>query len=153
MREVADQYEMHLQLYDIRIETLSGIEQATYSYNSSKRALEVLVFRLMNYLDRDGYVHDVPQEFLETPEALASIQQQKSLEQTGGDQFSVKPEELGGGYLASGGSVAGEKTPFWEKWWFWSLIGGGLITAGGLSYFFLVVNQSPNSADVGFELQ
>jgi len=152
IREVGDEFEVRMQFYDARIETLSKIEETTFSLNASQRALEIIVFRLMNYLDRDGYVHDSPQDFLETPEFLASLQQQTDFDLGGDEDFAISPEELSGGYLAGGSAVAGEKTPFWEAWWFWTLIGGSLLTAGGLSYYFLVVNQDPTRANVSFNL-
>jgi hypothetical protein len=152
IREVGDEFEMEIQLYDSRIEELSAIETTRFPYTSSKRALKVLAYRIMNYLDKEGYVQDTPQNFLTAPQEFQSAQQAQVLRDSGEDAFAVSPADLGGGYLAGGQTVGGEKTPFWERWWFWTLIGGGIVVGGGLTYYFLVVNQPPSKADIKFGL-
>jgi hypothetical protein len=54
---------------------------------------------------------------------------------------------------AGTGTVGGEKTPFWETWWFWTIIGGGLVTGGSLAYYFLVIDQPTSKANVTFKKQ
>jgi hypothetical protein len=68
------------------------------------------------------------------------------------DEFFVDPENLARGQLADDASIGGEQTPFWEKWWFWTAIAAGLTTAGGLSYYFLVVDQPPSRARIRINL-
>jgi hypothetical protein len=152
IREVGEEFEMDIQLFDKRIEELSGIEKARFPYNGSRKALEILAYKVMNYLDREGYVQDSPQNFLTPPKAIEELAQANLLRESGEETFSINPADLGEGILADGTSIGGEKTPFWEKWWFWTLIGGTVAVGGGLSYYFLVVNQPPTNATVGFDL-
>lgn len=150
LKGLGEEVEVQLQLYDARIETLSKIEEGAIALNASQRPLELLAFRVMNYLDKDGYVHDTPQDFLAPPLFLKD----SSSASTGfaEEDFSVNPQELGGGNLAGRVSIGGEKTPFWETWWFWTLIGGGLLTGGGLAYYFLVYNVPPDKANIDFDV-
>lgn len=149
LRETGDQFEMELQLFDARIETMSGIEKASFTNATAQAALEQFVYRLMNYLDRDGFVHPQPQDFLEPPTAVKQADQNSEL--SARPEFSVNPNELGNGNLAGMTTVGGEKTPFWETWWFWSIIGGSLVTAGALTYYFLVIDQPTTKANVNFQ--
>jgi hypothetical protein len=154
VREAFDGIEMELQLYDIRIQTLSGIERSTFNLRERSKAVDDLIFRLMNYLDRDGFVHPQPQDFLQKPVHLADAADSLGgLNQLSDEEFFVSPEELGGQPLAGEVSIGGEKTPFWERWWFWTAIFGSLATAGSLAYFFLVVDQPPSGADIDVQLQ
>lgn len=152
LRETGDQFEMELQLFDVRIETMSGIEKANFTNTNAQAVLEGIVFRLMNYVDRDGFVHPQPQDLLESPDALKNATQMLDNSATK-QEFSVNPNDLGGGYLAGTGTVGGEKTPFWETWWFWTIIGGGLVTGGSLAYYFLVIDQPTSKANVTFKKQ
>jgi len=149
IREIGEEVEIELQLYDLRIQSFSGIENQRFSLGKLKASLELLVYRVMNYIDRDGFVHPSVQGFLIPPQAL----EQSNLlsEDSENQDLSIKPMDLGQN-LAGGPSIGGEKTPFWEKWWFWTIIGGSLITAGGLSYYFLVVDQPPKNADITFNV-
>lgn len=152
IREAINGFELELQLYDSRIDTLSGIERITFVPANRNTAIEDVVYRTMNYIDRDGFVHPSPQDFLEKPSLLQGSVG-SAVEPLGGAQgFIFEPKDLGGGRLAGEISTGGERTPFWERWWFWGLIFGGLATAGGLSYYFLVVDQPPTQANIRFEL-
>jgi len=152
LRQNQEGLEMEVQLYDSRIETLSAIETARFSVRDRRKGLEDLFYRIFNYLDRDGFVHPDPQDMLEKPSTVASLQQEafgpKSIE----EEMATDPEFLGRGELADDASIGGEQTPFWEKWWFWTAIGGSIITASALSYYFLVVDQPPNRAKVRFNM-
>lgn len=150
IRGTGDEYEMELQLYDSRIDTLSGIEKSRFELETMPSEIESLSYRVMNYLDRDGFVHPSAQDFLELPDVLKTKAGANVLKNTGKDDFSLNPADLGGGYLAGQTSVGGEKTPFWETWWFWTLLVGGVATAGGLSYYFLVYDQPPEKVNVHF---
>lgn len=150
LRESGDQVEAELQLYDVRIETMSGIEKASFTSASAAGVLEGLVFKIMNYLDRDGFVHPSAQDFLESPISVQQAQDSVQLQAAGKEEFSVNPNELSGGFLAGDQTIGGEKTPFWETWWFWTIIGGTAITAASLGYYFLVVDQPTSKANIGF---
>lgn len=149
VREASSGVEIELQLYDARIQTLSQVERESINLNNRSLGLEALVYRTMNYLDRDGFVHPAPQEFLKKP----SLLQQSSSDMGGlsgleSDSF-ILPEELSGGTRLAGDiSVGGEVTPFWEKWWFWTMILGSIATAGGISYYFLIVERDPSEANI-----
>lgn len=154
LRETGDQFEVELQLFDVRIETMSGIEKASFTNANGQVVLESAVYRLMNYLDRDGFVHPQPQDFLESPESLKqSTQIAESSSAASKQEFSVNPNDLSGGFLAGSGASGGEKTPFWETWWFWTIIGSSLATAGALSYYFLVIDQPSSRANITFQQQ
>ncbi len=153
LRESSEGLEMELQLYDARIETLSATVAERFSVRERRSSLETLVYRSFNHVDRDGFVHPDPQDFFPKPTSLAA---KESSEGVGSSEieevFETDPEFLGRGRLADDASIGGEQTPFWEKWWFWTIIGGTLITAGGLSYYFLVVDQPPRRANTRFNL-
>jgi hypothetical protein len=147
LRENAEGLEIELQLYDSRIDTLSDIQAARFNLRDRKSALEDISYRLFNHMDRDGFVHPDPQDILEKPGFLVdrtNAEQRTLLE----DEFVIDPDGLAKGQLADDASIGGEQTPFWEKWWFWTAIGAGIATAGGLSYYFLVVDQPPTRARV-----
>ncbi len=153
LRDVGDgSTEVTAQLYDARIETLSAPEKVQLARPSQVQVLEQLSFKLMNYLDRDGFVHPEVQNFLEEPTNLSSAKG-PMVSTPDLESFSVNPTELSSGRLAGGPNIGGDKTPFWEKWWFWGIVGGGLATAGGLSYYFLVVDQDPSQGQVTFRFQ
>lgn len=152
VREAFEGIEMELQLYDQAINTKSAVERSTFVLKERQSAVSELVYRVMNYIDRDGFVHPEPQDFLQKPVQLQNQDSQQDLGFGASDAFFVTPEELGGARLAGEVAIGGEKTPFWERWWFWTLIFGGLGVAGGLSYYFLVVDQPPSRADVEFFL-
>lgn len=156
LREVGDgaTTEIELQLFDSRIEVISAVERAQVTKSQSK-SLEDLAYRMMNYLDKDGFVHPSAQDLLEKPLSLVAAQAATAPGLVAGgpvQEFSVNPTDLSAGSLAGAPTIAGDKTPFWERWWFWALVGGGVATAGGLSYYFLVVNQDPNQASIRFKL-
>jgi hypothetical protein len=140
-----------LQLYDARIDTLSGIEKASLLVTEEKKELDQLVYKLMNYMDRDGFVHQTSQDILLAPVAAVSSSQKVS-NGNQSDDYSINPTALSGGLLAGEVNIGGDKRPYWETWWFWGLIGGGLIAASGLSYYFLVVNQPPNTSKIEFRI-
>jgi len=152
LRQNQEGMEMEVQLYDSRIETLSAIETARFTVRDRRKGLEDLLYRSFNYLDRDGFVHPDPQDILEKPATLASLQQESFGPKTIEEEMATDPEFLARGELADDASIGGEQTPFWEKWWFWTSIGGGIITASALSYYFLVVDQPPNRASVRFNI-
>lgn len=143
-------YEMEAQLFDSRIEVLSAVEKVNFNRNTQTKSLDDLTYRLANYLDKDGFVHPSAQDLLEKPVTASSGMAAALSTTAGGEDFSVNPTDLSGGNLAGKPVIGGEKTPFWEKWWFWGLVVGGAATAGGLSYYFLVVDKDPTSANVRF---
>lgn len=149
VRESSQGIEMELQLYDARIDSLSGIVRDSFPLIQRQQSIEQVGFELMDHLDRDGYVHTSRQNYLEKPPILKDGSGQV---EAWNQDFGLRPEDLDSGRLLGRVEVGGEKTPFWEEWWFWTLIGGGLITAGSVSYYFLVVNQPPTRASVGFQL-
>lgn len=151
LREAPTGLELEVQLYDVRINTWSNIESSRFRLADRAQALEELIYRIMNYLDREGFVHPSPQDFLKKPAILGEDMTVTRSSLSGNQLGFVAPEELGTGKLAGTVSIGGEKTPFWERAWFWGLIIGGLATAGGLSYFFLV-NQPPKQAEVNFKM-
>jgi hypothetical protein len=144
LRETPSALELQLQLYDARINILSAIESQKFIVPRRERALENLAYRIMNYLDRDGFVHPSPQDFLKKPVGSGSEGFSSSALDSKSSQ-ALSFQDLAPGRLAGPISIGGEKTPFWEKWWFWTSVFGGLALAGGLSYYFLVVNQPVNS--------
>jgi hypothetical protein len=148
LKKPAEEVEAELQLYDVRIDTASAVEKAQFTVNDSTKGIDALVFRLMNYMDRDGYVHTSSQDFLEAPSVSDTLIAKPAPK----NEFSINPSDLSGGMLAGDVSIGGEKTPFWETWWFYALLGGGLLTAGSLTYYFTVVDQPPKHANVGFQL-
>lgn len=150
VRQNGDATDIELQLYDVRIEAFSKIEKTSIRQASDRTLLDDLVYRVMNYLDREGYVYNTPQDFLEPP-VVAGVLAPK-IPTLGGEEFSINPADLGSGALAGEVVAGGDKVPFWEKWWFWTILGGGLLTAGGLTYYFLVVNQPPTATNVHMTL-
>ncbi len=140
-----------LQLYDARIDTFSGIEKGSLLVTEEQKELDQLVYKLMNYMDRDGFVHQTSQDILLAPVGAVSSSQKIS-NGSQSDDYSINPTSLSGGLLAGEVNIGGDKRPYWETWWFWTLIGGGLVAASGLSYYFLVVNQPPNTAKVEFRI-
>jgi len=152
VRRAEDGLEMALQLFDGRIHTLSAVERSDFTLKDRRAAIEDLVYRTMNYLDRDGYVHPEPQDFLEKPVSLSNREHLQAGSNISDKDFFITPDDLGGAPLAGQASIGGEKTPFWEKWWFWTLVFGPMVAAGGLSYYFLVVDQPPSRANVHVSL-
>jgi len=155
IKEEGDEIASELQMYDIRTDTLSPIQTAKLNLKNPTAAIERQAYNLMNCMDREGFVGASPQEFLELPASLKNEAEASSaaLSRTmDGQDMAVNPSDLGGGFLAGQISVGGEKTPFWETWWFWSIIGGTLLTAGGLTYYFVVVDQTKTGANVKFNL-
>lgn len=152
LRESPDGLELEIQLYDSRIDQLSAVETARFAIRDRKKSLEDVLYRAFNYLDRDGFVHPEPQELLEKPGFLVSQSQVMGSSSVVEEEFATPPEFLGRGELADDASIGGDQTPFWEKWWFWTAIGGGIITASSLTYYFLVVDQPPNRARLRFNL-
>lgn len=155
LRDVGDNsIEVTAQLYDSRIETLSGVEKTTLPRPGQTANLEGLSYRLMNYLDREGFVHPEVQNFLEAPvQSGTAFGRRAELPSSELQSYSVNPQDLSSGRLAGGVNIGGDKTPFWEQRWFWGLLGGGLIMAGGLSYYFLVVDQDASQGQVTFRFQ
>jgi len=150
LTETGEGLDLEMQLFDARIETLSGLEKVIFKRGQEERALEDLVYRLMNYIDREGFVHPDVQDVLEKPLLLQTKNFMASPD-SGGREFSINPEDLGGsGSLAGKVAIGGDKTPFWESWWFWTIVGGGLASAGGLTYYFLVVDEPPSRGNVIF---
>ncbi len=151
LTETGEGLDLELQLFDARIETLSAVERVVFQRAQEERSFEDVVYRLMNYIDRDGFVHPNPQEILEKPILLqaANFNVESG---AGGREFSISPEILSGeGVLAGRPTIGGEKTPFWETWWFWSIIGGTLISTGGLTYYLTVVDEPPSRANIRFK--
>lgn len=153
IRESFEGVEMELQLFDSRIQTLSEIERKSFNLQKRSEALEEIVYKTMNYLDREGYVNPSPQDFLSPPAFIKSIKKgdESFFPASDSDKF-ISPEELSPGRLAGQANIGGEKTPFWERTWFWGVVGGSLLTVAGLSYYFLVVDQPPSSADVTLDI-
>jgi hypothetical protein len=150
LTETGEGLDLELQLYDARIETLSAVERVVFQRAQEERSFEDVVYRLMNYIDRDGFVHPNPQEILEKPILLQSGSLSMN-SGVGGREFSISPEILSGeGVLAGRPTIGGEKTPFWETWWFWSIIGGTLVSTGGLTYYLTVVDEPPSRANIRF---
>lgn len=145
--------EVEFQLFDARIEGASGIEVAQFARPTQQRALEDLAFRVMNYLDKDGYVHPDPQGILERPSTLQMGSSAVATDGMGTNtEVAINPTDLSAGTLGGSLVVAGDQIPFWEKWWFWTIVGSGVGIAGGLSYYFLVVDQPPTRARIKFNL-
>ncbi len=151
LRPVGDDFEVELQLFDNRIDQLSKIESTVFKIHEIA-ALDNLVFRVMNYLDREGYVYNSPQDFLEPPLSAQEIGGVGIPSRSLQEEFALNPSDVASGVLVGGASIGGDKKPFWEKWWFWTVLGGSLITAGSLSYYFLVVDSPPTKANVNFTL-
>lgn len=153
LREVGDgNNEIEVQLFDQRIETLSATEKAQFNRSTQQRMLDDLAYRVMNYLDKEGFVHPEPQGFLERPAGFEAMGGNTSPQGRAAEEFSVNPSDLTGKSLAGAPSIAGDQTPFWEKWWFWTLVGGGLATAGGLSFYFVAVDKDPSQGNITFQL-
>ncbi|PIR23633.1 MAG: hypothetical protein COV44_01545 [Deltaproteobacteria bacterium CG11_big_fil_rev_8_21_14_0_20_45_16] len=151
LKESFEGIEMELQLYDSRIQTNSGIERASFALKNRVTAIEDLSFKIMNYLDRDGFVRPGPQDFLEKPSFLQTKQEKNALSFEDEDsKFFLTPEQLNPTSLAGTISIGGEKTPFWERWWFWTIIFGGMALGGGLGYYFLVYDQPPDRTSIQF---
>lgn len=148
LRETPSALELQLQLYDIRINTLTAIETQKFVVQKRQRPLENLSYRIMNYVDRDGFVHPSPQDFLAKPVSVGGGINSSAFDLNSDEGISFK--DLAPGRLAGPISIGGEKTPFWEKWWFWTSIFGGIALAGGLSYYFLVVDQPATSFTADF---
>lgn len=151
VRESAEGFELELQLFDGRIQTLSGVEVEGFPITQRREKISKLIHSLMNYLDRDGFVHPAPQNFL-APYQETGVKTAGIFLPPDEEEFSLSPGTLGAGSLVGPVSIGGEQTPFWEKWWFWTIIGGALITGGSLSYYFLVVDQPPTKARLQFPL-
>ena len=150
LTETGEGLDLEMQLFDARIETLSGLEKVVFKRGQEERALEDLVYRLMNYVDREGFVHPDAQDVLEKP-LLLQTNNFAAGQDSGGREFSINPDDLSGsGTLAGKVAIGGDKTPFWESWWFWTIVGGGIASAGGLSYYFLVVDEPPSRGNVIF---
>ncbi|MDB5038378.1 MAG: hypothetical protein JWQ35_1906 [Bacteriovoracaceae bacterium] len=152
LRQMGEETEAELQLYDSRIEAFSKPEKGHFKATGEMSAMDDLVYRLMNYMDREGYVYNTPQDFLTPPTTLQASAKKSFPTGLGMDDNSLNPADLASGNLAGEISTGGEKTPFWEKWWFWTLIGGSLATAGSLTYYFVVVDQPPSNANIGFQM-
>ncbi len=153
LRDDGGEISSDLQLYDVRTDTRSPIVSAKFQTKDMTAVLEKQVYTLMNHMDREGFVGATAQNFLEPPAALSN---ESGLGGAGNfpseSELAVNPTELGQGYLAGSTTVGGEKTPFWETWWFWTSIAAGLALAGGLTYYFVVVDQPKSGANVGFNL-
>lgn len=150
LTEVGDGLEFEVQLYDVRIETLSAVEKVVFKRGQEERALEDLIYRLMTYLDREGFVHPNVQDVLEPPSALKNTNLLGSAN-VSTKEFSINPEELSGaGILAGRAAIGGEKTPFWETWWFWTIIGSTVAFSGGLTYYLTVVDEPPSRGNIRF---
>lgn len=150
LRQAGEEVEVELQLFDSRIEALSKTEKASLRNLSDQASMDNLVYRVMNYLDREGYVYGTAQDFLEPP--LSGQMSATIAPGTAGQEGSINPLDFASGTLAGSLSVGGDREPFWEKWWFWTIIGGSLITAGMLSYYFVVVDNPPIAGNVSFEM-
>lgn len=148
LRETPTALELQLQLYDVRINTLTAIETQKFALQRRQQPLESLSYRIMNYLDRDGFVHPSPQDFLSKPASLGGGVSSSIFDLNSKEGLSF--QDLAPGRLAGPISIGGEKTPFWEKWWFWASLFGGVALAGGLSYYFLVVDQPATSFTADF---
>ncbi len=154
LRVEGEEVGSELQLYDLRTDTRSQIISTKMNAKNEILEIEKQIFKLMNFLDQEGFVGATSQDFLEMPANLQNDAQAKAsanLNPEAQDQ-AVNPNDLSGGFLAGGEVVGGEKTPFWESWWFWSIIGGTVLTAGGLSYYFIAVDKPKENANVGFQL-
>lgn len=154
LRESYEGVEIDLQLYDTRINSLSGIVSNEFRLQEREQPLGELVYNLMNHLDREGFVWKNPQDFLQKPSGIGSAaNNQDDFLPPSADSSFVSPEGLGATPLAGEVSIGGNKTPFWEKWWFWTVLGGGLATIGGLSYFIFILESDPVTADVTFKIR
>ncbi len=151
LRDAGDILEVDLQLFDSRIDVLSSVVSGKVSRRSNQKDIDRAVYQLMNHLDRDGFVHPSAQDFLEMPILLREQQKIDVFAGGDGEDLSVNPQTLGG-TLAGRVSIGGEKQPFWETWWFWTILGAGFATAGGLSYYFLIVDQPPTRANMTFNI-
>lgn len=150
VRESFEGIEVSLQLFDVRIQEASSVELEVFGLRDRRQRLQSLVHRTLNYMDRDGFVNPQPQDFLERP---AHLEDSRAAGASIFDSDSfVRPEDLAPGFLEDDRSIGGDRTPFWEKWWFWTIIGGGLVTAGGLTYYFVVVDQPANQGTIDFKL-
>ncbi len=141
---------LSMQLFDCRIETLSSIEQETMAMVGDAEKIQQIVYRLFDHLDRDGFVHSSRQGFLVAPERFAPMMPQSS--DSLKDDIALDPSLLSSGRLAGTMVIGGDKRPFWETPWFWGVLSSSLIVAGGLSYYFLVVDKPPTSANVQFAI-
>lgn len=148
IKQPGSQVELALQIYDVRIETFSAIETASTNPSTLQPALDAIAHRLMNYLDRDGYIHPTSQDLL-MPMRLEGV---PAPTRPADDVFSVNPTDLSSGQFAGQISIGGEKTPFWETWWFWTLVGGGLIGGGLATYYLVTSSQSPTQMELTFTL-
>ncbi|TVQ78139.1 MAG: hypothetical protein EA369_07750 [Bradymonadales bacterium] len=153
IREGSVGLDLELQIFDARIMTLSGVESASFSFNQRVSAIEDLVYRIFDYLDREGFVHPTRQGFLQRPTALGGTRSPADFDLAGGDDFFLLPRDLSGPSLAGRVSVGGDKTPFWEEWWFWTLVFGGIALASGMSYYFLVERRPPSRSSVVFKFE
>lgn len=151
VRESFEGIEISVQLFDARIREKSEIEREVFSLKNRRAKLEELVYRSMNYLDRDGFVNPQPQDFLEKPDTLQK-NELAGINPIFDNEAFVKPEDLAPGYLEDDFSIGGDRKPFWEKWWFWTVIGGSLVTAGSLTYYFVVVDQPESEGNIDFNL-
>jgi len=152
MRESGVGIEVELQLFDARIMVLSAIERASFSFAQRVSAIEDLTYRAFDHLDREGFVHPNRQGFLQSPVGLRASQA-SDFQSGSADDFFILPRDLTGPSLAGRASIGGDKTPFWEEWWFWTLVFGGIAAAGGISYYFMVVERPPSKAQVTFTYQ
>jgi len=144
-------YELEGQLYDARIEVLSAVEKTSFNRNTQIKNLEDFTYRLASNIDKEGFAHPSVQDLLEKPVGMSGgMGLSSSSISAGAQDFSLSPTDLTGGTLGGRPIIGGERTPFWERWWFWGLVLGGVTTASGLSYYFLVVDQDPSRANVTF---
>lgn len=150
LRESAVGFELELQLFDTRIMVASGIERTSFPFPQRSQAIEDLTYRLFDYMDREGFVHPSRQGFLEAPRRLQGGQM-GSLAEEGANDFFIMPRDLTGPSLAGRATVGGEKTPFWEEWWFWTAIFGGIAVVSGVSYYAFVVQRPRQTSTVNVQ--
>jgi hypothetical protein len=150
IRESAVGMEIELQLYDARIQVFSGIERTSFPFAQRVSATEDVTYRIFDYLDREGFVHPSRQGFLKPPARLGGALAGDAAG-LAGDDFFILPRDLTGPSLAGRTAIGGDKTPFWEEWWFWTAIFGGMAMASGVSYYFLVAQRPRQTGSVTFQ--
>lgn len=150
--ESGSHIDMSLQAYDARIDTLSAVEASRFTPRDLKSSVAKAAYRVMNYLDRDGFVHPAPQDFLEAPLGATNADENVNFVEQNQDEFALNPGDLGSGRLAGEVSIGGDRRPFWETWWFWTAMIGTVVGGGLLAYYLIEVNREPTRANVTFQL-